>query len=218
LASQEHTIIDLGEDEFTVGRLHPMMDNQLRIRRLLQEAEDPETAIILLDVVLGYGAHPNPAAELGPAIARAKATAEAAGRRLEVVAVVVGTDEDPQNLEGQIQQLRRAGAWVDASNEAVVRYAGRLLDELHEPSGHQFTALEPRPRRLPSTNSQSTVSQSTSPQPSLLREPFAAINVGLESFAENLIAQGAPTIQVDWRPPAGGNEKLIGILERMKRK
>jgi len=218
LASQEHTIIDLGEDEFTVGRLHPMMDNQLRIRRLLQEAEDPETAIILLDVVLGYGAHPNPAAELGPAIARAKATAEAAGRRLEVVAVVVGTDEDPQNLEGQIQQLRRAGAWVDASNEAVVRYAGRLLDELHEPSGHQFTALEPRPRRLPSTNSQSTVSQSTSPQPSLLREPFAAINVGLESFAENLIAQGAPTIQVDWRPPAGGNEKLIGILERMNRK
>lgn len=213
LVSQEHTIIDLGEDEFTVGRLHPMMDNQLRIRRLLQEADDPETAVILLDVVLGYGAHPNPAGELGPAIAKAKTAAEVAGRRLEVVAVVVGTDEDPQNLEGQIRQLRRAGAWVDTSNEAVVRHAGRLLDELHERSGHQFTTLEPRPRRLLSTSSRFTNSQATSSQPSLLREPFAAINVGLESFAENLIAQGAPAIQVDWRPPARGNEELMLLEE-----
>ncbi|MCB0131648.1 MAG: acyl-CoA synthetase FdrA, partial [Caldilineaceae bacterium] len=93
--SQGHTIVDLGEDEFTVGRLHPMMDNDLRIKRLAQEADDPETAVLLLDVVLGDGAHPDPAAELAPAIADARARAAAAGRHLAVVAVVVGTDADP---------------------------------------------------------------------------------------------------------------------------
>ena len=97
--SQEHTIVDLGEDEFTVGRLHPMMDNELRIRRLLEEADDPSVAVIMLDVVIGFGSHPDPASELAPAIVKAKALAKAAGRYLEVVAVVTGTDEDPQNLE-----------------------------------------------------------------------------------------------------------------------
>ncbi len=197
LASQEHTIIDLGEDEFTVGRLHPMMDNELRIRRLQQEANDPETAVILLDVVIGYGSHPDPASELAPAIAAARASAEAAGRYLEVVAVVTGTDEDPQDLGNQIGQLKNAGAWVDTSNEAVVRYAGRLLRSLNP--------------QYPIPNTQYPVDLAA------LQKPLSAINVGLESFAENLIAQGVPAIQVDWRPPAGGNEKLMRILERMKK-
>lgn len=197
LISQEHTIVDLGEDEFTVGRLHPMLDNELRIRRLMQEAADPKVAVILLDVVLGYGAHPNPAGELAPAIAKARALAEAAGRHLEVIAVVTGTDEDPQDLSNQIEQLRATGAWVDTSNEAAVRYAGRLLRGLNPPS------------LIPAI--QYPIDLAT------LQRPFAAINVGLESFAENLIAQGATAIQVDWRPPAGGNEKLMGILARMKK-
>ncbi|RPJ46930.1 MAG: acyl-CoA synthetase FdrA, partial [Chloroflexi bacterium] len=75
--SQEHTIVDLGEDEFTVGRLHPMMDNELRIRRLLEEADDPSVAVIMLDVVIGYGSHPDPAAELAPAVAKAMEKAKA---------------------------------------------------------------------------------------------------------------------------------------------
>lgn len=66
--SQGHTILDLGSDEMTVGKLHPMIDQDTRIKRLLQEGEDPEVAIILLDVVLGDGAHPNPVSELAPAI------------------------------------------------------------------------------------------------------------------------------------------------------
>ena len=194
--SQEHTIIDLGEDEFTVGRLHPMMDNELRIKRLFQEANDPQTAVIMLDVVIGYGAHPDPASELAPAIARAKQMAAAAGRYLEVVAVVTGTDEDPQNFDSQIEQLKAAGAWVDASNETVVRYAGRLLRALNPQS--------------PIPSIQYPVNLAT------LQRPLSAINVGLESFAANLIAQGVPALQVDWRPPAAGNEKLMAILTRMK--
>ncbi len=69
--SYQHSAVDLGEEEFTVGRPHPMIDNDLRIRRLLQEARDPETAVIMLDVVIGYGAHPDPASELGNAIEEA---------------------------------------------------------------------------------------------------------------------------------------------------
>jgi len=200
LVSQEHTIVDLGEDEFTVGRLHPMMDNDLRIRRLQQEAADPEVAVILLDVVLGYGAHPDPASELAPAIAEARAQAEEAGRYLEVVAVVVGTDEDPQDMEAQMRQLEEAGARVETSNEAAVRYVGRLLQALDSGATHSESALHLKEVDL-----------------AILHQPLAAINVGLESFTESLMAQGAPVIQVDWRPPAGGDERLMAILERMKK-
>ncbi|HSF82561.1 MAG TPA: acyl-CoA synthetase FdrA [Anaerolineales bacterium] len=200
LVSQAHTVIDLGEDEFTVGRLHPMMDNDLRIRRLEKEANDPQVAIILLDVVLGYGAHPNPAGELAAAIAKVKAMAKTAGRYLEVVAVVCGTDEDPQDLNAQIKQLKDAGVVVETSNDKAIRYAGQLA-----------RALDP------------DVSQ-PSPGPSELvdlevyKQPLAAINVGLETFKESLVSQNAQAIQVDWRPPASGNEKLMAILERMKNK
>ena len=131
LESQEHTIIDLGEDEFTVGRLHPMMDNEMRIRRLMEEAGDPTVAVIMLDVVIGYGSHPDPASELAPAIEKPKAGAARSGRYLEVAAVVTGTDEDPQNLDNQIEQLKNAGAWVETSNEKMVRYAGQLLQQLN---------------------------------------------------------------------------------------
>jgi len=198
LVSQEHSIVDLGEDEFTVGRLHPMMDNELRIRRLLEEGKDPEVAVIMLDVVIGYGSHPDPASELAPAIAQVKAEAEKAGRHLEVAAVVTGTDEDPQNLDSQIQQLKTAGAWVSTSNESVVRYAGRILQALNKPAA-QESSRPAVPVNLVT-----------------LQKPLSAINVGLESFAENLVAQGVPTVHVEWRPPAGGNEKLMAILERMK--
>ena len=203
MVSQAHTIVDLGEDEFTVGRLHPMMENDLRIRRLHQEADNPEVAVILLDVVLGYGAHPDPASELAPAITRARDRAAEDGRHLEVIAVVVGTDEDPQDLDAQGQQLKAAGARVETSNDAAVRYVGRLV-----------RALNPIPNiQYPIPNIQYPISVDLS----VLHRPLAAINVGLESFAESLMAQDAPVIHVDWQPPAGGNEKLMAILERMKR-
>ena len=201
LISQGHTIVDLGEDEFTVGRLHPMLDNDLRIRRLQQEAADPEVAVILLDVVLGYGAHPDPASELAPAIAQARAQAEQAGRNLEVVAIVVGTDEDPQDFNHQVQQLEEAGARVETSNEATVRYVGRLLQALDQDAGATHLG---------------SASHLKSVALAVLQHPLSAINVGLESFTESLTAQEAPVIHVDWQPPAGGNEKLMAILERMR--
>jgi len=198
LVSQAHTVIDLGEDEFTVGRLHPMLDNELRIRRLELEADDPQVALILLDVVLGYGAHPNPAAELAPAITRVKARAENAGRYLEVVAIVSGTDEDPQDLSAQVEQLKEAGAVVDTSNEAAVRYSGQMLRAL-DPDLIRHGSEFPKKVDLVA-----------------FKQPLAAINIGLESFKDSLVSQHAQVIQVDWRPPAGGNEKLMVLLARMK--
>ena len=199
LTSQEHTLIDLGEDEFTVGRLHPMMDNDLRIRRLDKEAGDPQVAVILLDVVLGYGAHPNPASELAPAIAKARKIAEDGGRYLEVVAVVSGTDEDPQNMATQIQALKEAGAVVATSNDVAARRVGRLLRTLNQ-------------------TGQAAQSPLAEVDLSAIKQPLAAINIGVDSFTESLVAQAAEVIHVDWRPAAGGNEKLMDILARMKRK
>jgi FdrA protein len=122
-----HTAVDLGEEEFTVGRPHPMIDNDLRIRRLLQEARDPRAAVVLLDVVLGYGAHPDPAAELGPAIRQARRTAEAAGRELAVVASVTGTEGDPQGLSRTVSALEGAGAIVCDSNAAAAQLTGMIV-------------------------------------------------------------------------------------------
>ena len=199
LVSKAHTVIDLGEDEFTVGRLHPMLDNDLRIRRLEKEASDPEVAVILLDVVLGFGAHGDPASELAPAIAAAIQAAKQAGRHLEVVAIVSGTDGDPQGIEAQIKRLRDAGAKTETSNDAAARYVGRLLQAI-ERASQPGTGPAMKPVDLQA-----------------LKEPLAGINVGLESFADSLRAQGAQAVHVDWKPVAGSSERLVSILERMRK-
>jgi FdrA protein len=127
LHSRGHTAVDLGEEEFTVGRPHPMIDNDLRIRRLLQEARDPEVAVIMLDVVLGYGAHPDPASELAAAVRKARELAIEAGRELFVIASVTGTECDPQGLSRQVSLLEQAGVVVCESNAAAARLTGELV-------------------------------------------------------------------------------------------
>jgi succinyl-CoA synthetase alpha subunit len=119
--SQGHTCVDMGEAEFTVGRPHPIIDPSLRERRLLQEAEDHETAVVLLDLVLGYGAHPDPAGVLGMCIEKAKDLADREGRHLSVVASIVGTDRDPQDLKRQEEKLLEAGVIVMPSNSQAAR-------------------------------------------------------------------------------------------------
>lgn len=121
--SRENTIVDLGDDVFTRGRPHPMIDHRLRNERLLAEAADPEVAVILFDVVLGYGAHPDPAAEMIPALAAARKK----NRSVAFVASVCGTDEDPQGLERQESALRAAGVLLAESNARAVMLASALI-------------------------------------------------------------------------------------------
>ena len=125
--SGAHSLIDLGDDAFTRGRPHPMIDHRLRNQRLLEEAGDPQVAVVLLDVVLGFGAHPDPAAEIAPVVREAIARAAAAGRKLAVVGFVCGTPSDPQNLGRQEATLREAGMILTHSNAQAVRLAARMV-------------------------------------------------------------------------------------------
>jgi len=124
--SREHTLIDLGDDVFTRGRPHPMIDLRLRNERMLEEAADPQVAVILLDVVLGYGSHPDPAAEIVPVLTKIRKKT----RPPVVVASVCGTDEDPQGLERQEAALRDAGVLLTESNASAARLAGAIVAKL----------------------------------------------------------------------------------------
>ena len=132
--SRGHTCLDMGADEFTVGRPHPMIDLSARQERILAEAEDPETACVLIDIVIGYGAHHDPGVVLAQTIKEAKTRARQAGRELPVVASICGTLSDPQGLEIQQRALAEAGVVLAPSNAAAAR-SHRLLqmtgDDFH---------------------------------------------------------------------------------------
>jgi FdrA protein len=207
--SREHTIIDMGGDEFTQGRLHPMLDPTLRQQRLQHEAADPETAIVLLDVVLGYAAHPDPAGALVPVIRQARDQAKTAGRHLCVVGSVCGTDDDPQNAAAQREALIEAGALIEDSNARAVRLAGLIAEARGSRGG------EAESRRLAAAPA-APAWPDVGPITRLLAQPPAVVNVGLELFAESLQAQGVPVLSVDWRPPAGGKTHLLDLLDKLE--
>lgn len=120
-AGGDHTFVDFGDDEYTTGRAHPMIDPSLRLDHLARAAADAGTGVLLLDVVLGHGAEPDPAAGLAPALA---------GVDKPVVVAVVGTAADPQGLARQVTALAEAGAEVHLSNAAATRRALELVGGL----------------------------------------------------------------------------------------
>jgi FdrA protein len=122
-AARGHTLLDLGDDVFTRGRPHPMIDHRLRNERLLREAADPEVGVVLFDVVLGYGAHPDPAAEMAATLLEARARAP----EVRFVAFVCGTDLDLQGLAQQEARLRDAGVILADCNAAAVRLAAAMI-------------------------------------------------------------------------------------------
>ncbi|MHA2393385.1 MAG: acyl-CoA synthetase FdrA, partial [Promethearchaeota archaeon] len=136
--SKNHTCVDMGAEEFVIGRPHPMIDYTLRNLRIIKEGNDPETAVILLDVVLGYGSHDNPAAELMSPIQEAKANAERNGRYLSVVASIVGTSLDHQNFDRQYKLLEDVGVILMPNNAQAARMAaliatrGAIQDKLFD--------------------------------------------------------------------------------------
>lgn len=127
--SLAHTIVDLGDDFFTVGRPHPMIDPSLRNQRLAAEFKDPTTAIILLDLVLGYGAHENPAQLIKETIEQARSQSDE--RRVEpiMIASICGTDLDAQGYQKQKQILEATGMIVCDSNAQAAKLAKQLLIE-----------------------------------------------------------------------------------------
>lgn len=207
-----HTVLDLGAEEYTQGRPHPMLDPSVRRQYLLDLARDPGVSLVLCDVILGWGAHADPAGALATAWREAQAIAQADGRTLVGIAHVCGTAEDPQGLEQQRQVLREHGFLIAPSNAQAVRLAAAVLQA--EDSRLPVSPRLPLPQRtVPPGGSRLS---GPAHVPALFTDGPRVINLGLEIFATHLMAQGVPVIHVDWRPPAGGDARLASLLARLR--
>jgi FdrA protein len=126
--SKENSVLDMGDDYFTDGMPHPMIEPKLRSERIKKEASDPETAVILVDCVLGYGSHDDPAGAVATAVTQAKALQ--GDRHVTYIASVCGTERDPQVLSNQVEKLKNAGIIVLPTNAQAAQLAARILERL----------------------------------------------------------------------------------------
>ena len=180
-----HRIVDLGDDSYTLGRPHPMIDPTTRSIEIEKLAAFPDVGVLLLDVVLGYGACADPAGAVVEAVdqVRAKRTAP-----LVVIATLTGTEGDPQGRSEQEEKLREAGvAVVETLEEAVL-----LAVSLTHHQNHN----------IPQTHS-------------ALLAGVQVINAGLRSFALDLQSSGTPVVHYQWAPVAGGNARLANLLKQL---
>ena len=125
--SRENSIVDMGDDHYTQGKPHPMIDGNERKRRILLESRDPQVAVLLVDFILGYGASMDPVGDLLDAIIEAKKVFNNRGEYLSVVANVCGTDGDPQDLNLQRKMLIEAGVVVFDSNAKAAHFCAELI-------------------------------------------------------------------------------------------
>jgi FdrA protein len=126
----QHSILDLGDDAYTRGRPHPLIDPRLRNTELVEQASTGTVALFVLDVILGHGSHPDPAGALRPAIESSRAAAEATGRRLEILASLCGTEDDSQGYQRQRAALEAQGVRVARSSSMAASVAGRVVARL----------------------------------------------------------------------------------------
>ncbi len=208
LKHKGHEVVDLGDDKYTQGKPHPMIDPETRAKFILEAAKDESTAVILLDFVLGYGSHDDMASALLPHIEYAVSFAKENGRELYVVASVCGTSNDPQDYEGHIKRLKESGVIVKDNNNEAVRTALSIVGLRVNDVQKQYKA-----KTQPRTTFNLTVSDEVM---NLVTEKPRIINVGLKSFTDAIVASNVPVVQYDWRPIAGGNEKMRKILSLLK--
>lgn len=206
LNANGYQVIDYGDDMYTQGRPHPMIDPATRIEAIKKAGAEADTGVILLDVVLGYGSHADMAGALAPAIKEVLEKARSENRPLHVIATVTGTRQDPQNYDAAIATLRQAGALIEDSNAKAVRLALKF-------KGIEFKEPDKTIKEVP-------VNKMELPKPSnavmdLLNSKPRVINIGLESFNESISKFGGESIQYNWKPVAGGNKKLIRILNEL---
>lgn len=199
-------VMDLGDDVYTQGKPHPMIDPAVRIEKLKEVLADKTTGIVLIDVVLGYGSHPDMASALAPTIKEALDNAKETGRQLYVVASVVGTEQDPQGYQHTIDVLEDAGVIVESSNARAVRLALKFMGkEVEFPVKH----------RVEFNGEKLDLPQPSEKVISLLNRSPKVINVGLDSFNEPINEFGGQSVQFTWRPRAGGNQRMIKLLNAL---
>ena len=186
LDAKGHLIIDLGDDHYTLGRPHPMIDPTTRSIEIEKRASDEQVGVLLLDVVIGYGATADPAAAVVEAVENVRQQRQSP---LHVVATVTGTEADPQQRSKQIESLVDAGILVVNTLEEAVLLSEALLEEQPQASEGEC--------------------------PSLLTG-IKVVNAGLRSFADDLQSASTPVVHYQWAPIAGGNAKLASLLKQMQ--
>lgn len=202
-----NVVVDLGDDAYTQGKPHPMIDPAKRIECMQEAVDDESTGAVLFDIMLGYGSHADMAGALLPTIKELMAKAESQGRKVFFVATVCGTRRDFQGYDEAVNKLKDAGVIVCENNKLACRTAIRAIGrDFQEP------AKEIRPKQVvdfPKAEPSEKLRE-------LLSEKPRIINVGLKSFAEVVEEFGCEVVQYDWMPPAGGNVKLIKILNFLR--
>ncbi|MCI6885836.1 MAG: acyl-CoA synthetase FdrA [Lachnospiraceae bacterium] len=203
-----YDVVDLGDDMYTQGKPHPMIDPEVRIDKILECAKDPSTGVILLDCMLGYGCHPDMAGALAPAILKAQEIAAADGRKLYFVASVCGTRQDPQDYDLAVQELKDCGVLVEESNARAVRLALKLkgIEFTEVTRGHVEFPTDEEP--LPEPDEKILELLNTKPR---------VINVGVRSFNDSIAEYQGTSVQFDWKPMAGGNKHLIHLIHELNK-
>ncbi|MEO3990501.1 acyl-CoA synthetase FdrA [Pseudocitrobacter cyperus] len=180
-----HRIVDLGDDSYTLGRPHPMIDPTTRSIEIEKLAALQEVGVLLLDVVLGYGACEDPAGAVVEALGQVRARRTAP---LVTIATLTGTDGDPQGRAAQSEKLREAGvAVVETLEEAILLAISLTHHQESHPAGNHYALLD----------------------------GVQVINAGLRSFALDLQSSGTPVVHYQWAPVAGGNAHLASLLKQL---
>lgn len=203
LKTKNHEIIDLGDDVYTKGKPHPMIDPENRIAMLEKSVHDQETAVIMIDNVIGNGGHEDMASALAPTIKRLLDNARQNGRQLAVLVTVVGTARDIQGYDKQIDILQESGAIICQTNDQMVRTAIKLV-------GGKVEQPIVVVRKFEYTEENLAVDEKIM---SLINMKPSVINIGLKSFSEAVQKSGTECVQFNWRPIAGGDEKLMKVLQ-----
>lgn len=188
LDADGHRIIDMGDDFYTQGKPHPMIDPATRNQEIARLAQQPQVGVLLLDVVIGYGAQQDPAGSLAREVKKLREQ-RGASQPLAVIATVTGTEQDPQQRSLQIATLMQAGIAVMNSLPAAVELASQLIAQ--------------------------PVTINADPAPAML-SGVSVINAGLRSFADDLQANNIPVVHYQWAPVAGGNQRMANILKKLK--
>lgn len=200
-------VVDLGDDAYTQGKPHPMIDPAKRIECMQEAVDDPSTGVILLDIMLGYGSHADMAGALLPTIKELQAKAAAANRKVFFVATVCGTRRDYQGYDEAVNKLKDAGVIVCENNKLACRTAIRAI-------GRDF--VEPKKEIRAKQTKDIQPGKPSEKLLQMLSEKPKIINIGLKSFAEVCEEFGCDVVQYDWMPPAGGNLEMIKTLNFLR--
>jgi FdrA protein len=208
LNTQGYTIIDLGDDVYTVGKPHPMIDPANRIACMKQALEEEQTGVILFDLVLGYGSHEDMAGALLPGIVDMMEQIKKQERKIYFVAAICGTRGDKQNYDLQKKKLEDIGVILCTSNKRAVETALFLI-------GYPYVEKEKTilPKEKVKADKDHIVSKQMT---ELLSQKPRVINIGLKSFTDVLEDFSCKVVQYQWAPPAGGDLELIKALQYLR--